>query len=260
MEVIESVDGTKIAYKRVGEGPPLVLVHGTAMHHTAWRWVQPYLSERFTLYMVDRRGRGQSGDADEYTFERELEDVLAVIERIGAPVGLLGHSFGALLALEVARRTTALRGLILYEPPSRVTELRLRPSELWSLLEDGNQEQVIKRFLQTVAGGGNIEEWLIWPDDVVDTRNAYTVAREVQVANSYKLSPGLGISVRTLLLVGEQTHDVLKESTAALDAALSDSRLHTFEGLGHGALINAPNRFAEEVTQFFTDGDSVPQR
>ena len=257
MEAIESADGTNVAYKRVGEGPPLVLVHGTAMHHTAWQWVQPLLSEQFTLYMIDRRGRGQSGDADEYALKRELEDILALIDAIGAPVFLLGHSFGALLALEVAHRTTALRGLIVYEPPSGVTELRLHPSELWSLLEDGNEEQAIKRFLQTVAGGANIEEWTMWPDDVVDPQNAYTVAREVQAAKSYKLNPNLKTPARTRLLVGEQTHELLKESTAAVDAVLSNSSLHTFEGQGHGALINAPQRFTEEVTQFFSKSDSV---
>lgn len=259
MEVIDSADGTSVAYEQAGEGPPLVLIHGTAMHHTAWQWVHPILSERFTLYMIDRRGRGQSGDADEYTLEREIEDVLAVINTIEEPVGLLGHSFGALLSLEVARQTTDLRGLILYEPPISVTELRLSPSNLWSLLEDGKGEQVTKRFLRVVSGGQNIEEWTIWPDDVVNTQNAYTVAREVQVAKSYKVESDLDSSPRTLLLVGEQTHELLKESTAAIDTVFSNNSLHVFERLGHGAMINAPERFSDEVIKFFSNGDSVSQ-
>jgi pimeloyl-ACP methyl ester carboxylesterase len=58
METITSKDGTRITYRRSGEGPPLVLVHGTAADHGRWRPVLPALEERFTVYAVDRRGRG----------------------------------------------------------------------------------------------------------------------------------------------------------------------------------------------------------
>lgn len=259
MGVIDSADGTKVAYERVGEGPPLVLVHGVAMHHTSWRWVQPILSERFTLFMIDRRGRGQSSDMDEYALERETDDVLAVIDTIGEPVFLLGHSFGALIALEVARRTTDLLGLVLHEPPIRANELRLSASNLWSLLEDGNGVQIIKRFLKVASGAENIEEWTIWPEDIVNTQNAHTVAREVQVSKSYKLDSDLDTSARTLLLVGERTHDLLKESTASVDAVLSNNRLHVFEELGHGAMMNAPEQFSDKVIQFLSGGSSVSQ-
>jgi hypothetical protein len=75
METITSKDGTSIAYRRSGEGPPLVLVHGAAADHGRWRPVLPAFEERFTVYAIDRRGRGGSGDADGYAIEREFEDV-----------------------------------------------------------------------------------------------------------------------------------------------------------------------------------------
>jgi pimeloyl-ACP methyl ester carboxylesterase len=53
-----SRDGTPIAYRRSGEGPPLVLVHGAAADHGRWRPVLPAFEERFTVYAIDRRGRG----------------------------------------------------------------------------------------------------------------------------------------------------------------------------------------------------------
>jgi pimeloyl-ACP methyl ester carboxylesterase len=75
--------GTPLAYWRSGEGPPLLLVHGTAADHNRWRPVLPALEERFTVYTVDRRGRGGSGDSDDYEIRREFEDVAAVADSLG---------------------------------------------------------------------------------------------------------------------------------------------------------------------------------
>jgi pimeloyl-ACP methyl ester carboxylesterase len=75
-----SSDGTHIGYWRTGEGPPLVLIHGTSADHARWDPVLPALQKHFTVYAVDRRGQGGSGDAAEYSLEREVEDVVAVVD------------------------------------------------------------------------------------------------------------------------------------------------------------------------------------
>ncbi|TMG00876.1 MAG: alpha/beta hydrolase, partial [Chloroflexi bacterium] len=112
MEAVKSRDGTPIAYERAGSGPPLVLVHGsTSDHDTAYRYVIPMLERYFTVRALDRRGRGDSGDGLDYSLERELDDVMAVIESAGEPVNLFGHGFGALVALEASLRTANVRKL-----------------------------------------------------------------------------------------------------------------------------------------------------
>ncbi len=116
MEHLVSRDGTRIAYERRGEGPPLVLVHGTGIDHTYRDPVAPGLERSFTVYSVDRRGRGRSGDTAPYAIEREFEDVAALVESIPARAFLLGHSYGALCSLEAALLTTRIRKMILIEP------------------------------------------------------------------------------------------------------------------------------------------------
>lgn len=116
MQRVVSKDGTCLAVWRSGSGPPLLLVHGATYDHTtAWRFVVPEFERRFTVYAMDRRGRGASGDSPAYGLQREAEDVAAVIDAIGEPVNVLGHSYGALCAIEAALLSAHLRRLILYE-------------------------------------------------------------------------------------------------------------------------------------------------
>jgi pimeloyl-ACP methyl ester carboxylesterase len=150
MDTITSKDGTPIAYRRSGKGPAFVLVHGTAADHGRWRPVLPALEERFTVYAVDRRGRGGSGDAEGYAIEREFEDVAAVVDSIGKPANLLGHSYGTLCALEAALHTRSVRKLVLYDPGIEVAGQEIYPHEvierLEALLGAGDRDGVVFAF------------------------------------------------------------------------------------------------------------------
>ena len=81
--------------------------------HTRWRPLLPYLEPDFTVHVMDRRGRGGSGDGPEYDIAREYEDVVAVVDAIagatGSRVNLHGHSHGGIVAFEAATLTANLR-------------------------------------------------------------------------------------------------------------------------------------------------------
>jgi pimeloyl-ACP methyl ester carboxylesterase len=93
---VRSADGTRLAVWVEGEGPPLVLVHGSMCDHTASDPLVAELRDTMTTFAMDRRGFGASGDAAGYALEREFEDVATVVEavavRTGGPVALWGHS------------------------------------------------------------------------------------------------------------------------------------------------------------------------
>jgi len=82
-----SADGTRIAARVRGEGPPIVLLPaGPGDSELSWNRVASYLSERFTCYLLETRGRGPSGDHPDHSPERQVEDVLALVEAIDEPV------------------------------------------------------------------------------------------------------------------------------------------------------------------------------
>ena len=156
MDFVTSKDGTAIAFERSGQGPPLVVVHGTTADHRRWRPILPDLERHFCVYAMDRRGRGSSGDAEDYAINREYEDVAAVVEVAGEQVRLLGHSFGALCALEAAFRTTRLHQLVLYEPVFPVDGAEVYPPharrKFTALLESGDREGLLTAFLKGLGG------------------------------------------------------------------------------------------------------------
>src|SRR5688572_10040151 len=86
-----------VSYTIAGSGPTLVLVHGSfSDHETNWTQCTNALEERFRVISIARRGRGRTTATRGHTVEDEAEDVAAIIDEIGGPVTVLGHSYGAL--------------------------------------------------------------------------------------------------------------------------------------------------------------------
>jgi pimeloyl-ACP methyl ester carboxylesterase len=113
-----SADGTEIAARVHGHGPPVVMVHGAfGSGETSWVSLLPFLTDRFTCYTMSLRGRGLSGPGDDLARDRLVDDVVAVAESLGEAVGMIGLSSGALLSLAAAERSDAVGAVAAYEPP-----------------------------------------------------------------------------------------------------------------------------------------------
>jgi pimeloyl-ACP methyl ester carboxylesterase len=263
METVRSTDGTPIAFRRTGQGPPLVLVHGAAGDHQRWDMggVRQALEARRTVCAVDRRGRGASGEGAEYRLELEFEDVAAVVRSIEGPVDLLGHSFGALVALEAALRAGNLRRLVLYEPAILVGPGPASPpgvvSRMEGLVADGDPEGALVLFLREIARltEGEIDalrEAPSWPGRVAA---AHTLAREERAVDGYVFEPGRfsGLTTPTLLLTGSESEPLYAEAVRRVAEALPDSRTVVFQGEGHVAMNTAPEKFVREVLGFLEE-------
>jgi pimeloyl-ACP methyl ester carboxylesterase len=94
---VRSADGTRIAFDRSGDGPPVILVEAAGHYRdfTSFGGLVPLLARQFTVYTYDRRGRGESGDTPPYTPEREVDDLAALIADAGGAAHVYGFSSGA---------------------------------------------------------------------------------------------------------------------------------------------------------------------
>jgi pimeloyl-ACP methyl ester carboxylesterase len=263
MATTTSPDGTPIAYHRSGSGPPLVLVlvHGTTADHSRWQTILALLDSHVTCYAMDRRGRGHSGDAPEYSLEREVEDVVAVVEavaeEVGGPVDLLGHSFGGLCALEAATGTPALRRLVLYEPPMAVHGATVGPAQLQrltALLAEGRHEDVLLAFFRDTVGMPDHElaVYRTLPAWQVRIAAAPTLVRETEAEEAYTFDANRfsTVTAPTLLLLGGDSPPAFAAGTRAIATALPDARVVVLEGQQHIAIDTAPERFTAEVLSF----------
>jgi pimeloyl-ACP methyl ester carboxylesterase len=259
VKTVISKDGTPIAYWASGSGPALVLVHGMGSERTRWAPVLPELERHFTVYALNRRGRGGSGDGGPYSLEQEFDDVAALVDSIGAPVFLLGHSYGAIVSLEAAARAKSVAALVLYEPPlSTETDPFVEPSvlgRLEGLLARGDREALMVTFLREVVPMPAEEVALLqaapnWPSRLA---TAHTIPREQRATNAYRLKAAdfANFRVPTLLLLGGESSAFFRLAIDVVKAALPGAKVLELPGQKHVAMNTAPAMFVQVLVDFF---------
>ena len=258
METILSTDNTAIAYQKTGVGAPLIMVHGTNGSHAHWSLCLAQLNQHFTVYAMERRGHGQSGDTSEYCIEREYEDIATLAASINGPVDIFGHSFGAACVLGAARQIPNLRRMILYEPPmlqeQQSPQRALLLDRMEQLLADGKREEVVITLLRDML---NVPQPMLdriktMPNWASQAEAAHTIPRELRQSHCYApdLSALKQVIVPTLFLLGSDSPSFFRQTTEALSAHLPNSQIVILPGQQHSAMLTAPELFANEIIRF----------
>lgn len=260
MEKVVSKDGTEIGFIKKGNGPALLLVHGTTAEHSRWLPIIPHFENQFTVYAMDRRGRGGSGDSPDYNLIKEAEDIAAVAESIGEPVFILGHSYGGLVALEAALLTDKISKLILYEPPVPTgTPIYPpgTPEKMQTLIDNNENEAALEVMLREVIKMPDHEfyKYRKLPAYKKRIELAPTIPREVMVELNYDFAAEkfAGFNIPALLLLGGDSPAVFREATELLDETLPNSKVVIMPGQQHIAMDANTELFVIEVKKFLTE-------
>jgi pimeloyl-ACP methyl ester carboxylesterase len=252
---VTAPDGVSIACQVEGEGAPLVMVHGAGSARWTFDLVRPHLQDRFQVWALDRRGRGESADADSYALDREFEDVAAVVREAGPGALLFGHSYGALVAAGAAARLDGMPRLALYEAPMG----GVLADEAWTErfeahLAAGERDRAVREFMSDVGGYSDaeidaMEGTPVWQArlDVSPTVPRELRAEQALSSDELRLEE---LQAATLLLVGSESPDWARRSTDAFAAAIPESRVRTLTGHGHGAAASGPELLASELSDF----------
>lgn len=266
---VRSSDGTSIGLLSAGAGPAVLLVHGGLTGMLRWAPLWPLLTSRFAVTAMDRRGRGSSGDAPDYSLEREFDDVRAVVDelatRTGGPVGVVGHSLGAVCALGAAARGAPVRRMVLYEPPGPATVPAEWLQRLHSTIAAGRWGLAVASFLTEVIGltrerVDELREQALQAgsgpgvDDVLAVA-ARTLGREAEALRALDLAAlTAGVRQPVRFLLGTQSPPWAADVTTFLAGRLPASEIVRLAAHGHEGLDGAPQRVVDEVTQFIPSG------
>jgi pimeloyl-ACP methyl ester carboxylesterase len=255
---ISSVDGTAIAVWVHGNGPAIVMVHGSIADHTTFDPFVAVLGEQMTTYSMDRRGFGASGDTPEYSIERDFEDVAAVVDavaaRTGGPVTLWGHSYGANCAMGAAALSDNVDHLVLYEPSLGIPYPPGSIAAIEAALARGDNDAAIVAVLADILemSDEEIDEFRDNPLWSVRLAAAPTIPRECHVEEDWVYQPGQfdGITAPTLMLAGSESVPVVAEATKLAAAAIHDVQIRVLEGHGHFAHRTEPAVVTKLVVEF----------
>jgi pimeloyl-ACP methyl ester carboxylesterase len=257
---VTSGDGTAIAYRCSGDGPPVVLVGGAFSTAETEAPLARLLSPRLGVLTYDRRGRGDSGDTAPYAVEREIEDLGALLAEAGGSASVYGMSSGAALVLEAAAAGLPITQLALYEPPystspadrSDSSDRGGYPERLAELLALERRGDAVELFLSEVGLPADVVAQMrasaAWPDL---TAMAHTLAYDNAV-----MGPGpvpverlAAVAARVLVIDGGASPLFLRNAARAVAAALPRGRHRTLTGQTHEV---TPQVLAPMLEDFFT--------
>jgi pimeloyl-ACP methyl ester carboxylesterase len=256
MHHITSPAHITVSYDKYGSGPPLVLVHGSfSDHKTNWEFVKPLFEEQFTVYAIARRGRGETDTTIGHTLNDESLDVVTLIQAIGEPVFLLGHSYGAQAALAAAAKVPdRVRKLVLYEAPwPRIVDNEAL-ARLEGLAQTDSWEDLALTFFhkQLFVPLEDLEDLRtteLWPPIIADAKASL---RDLRALNRYGFNAEhfRDLQVPVLLQIGtESLRDLYV--TDALATVLPNGKIEELPEQAHEGMTTAPEMYAEVVSRFF---------
>lgn len=261
------VNGYDMAYLEVGQGPPLVCVHGSLCDFRIWSAVLGPLTREHRVIAVSLRHffpEHWDGVGDTYSIAQHVDDVIAFIERLGAgPVDLMGHSRGGHISFRVAqRRPDLLRKLILAEPGGELdgtldpaftpgpSPLAARFAASAEKIAAGNIDGGLTYFMDALEGPGAWNRLPAAPKQLLRD-NAMTLIGQVRDNRPpFSKADAEAIRTPTLFIGGANTKGGLPLVLHALAKHVKGSKTAMIPGATHPMFEQAPQKYCEIVLEF----------
>jgi pimeloyl-ACP methyl ester carboxylesterase len=265
------VNGYDMAYLEVGDGPPLVCVHGTLGDFRTWYSVLGPLSKSHRVISVSlRHFFPEHWDAvgDDYKMAQHVADTIAFIEQVKpGPVDLMGHSRGGHIAFRVAQaRPDLLRKLVLAEPGGDLDAslpvpegtpahppLAAKTVRSVEMIRAGDLDGALQNFYEGIEGDGS---WRRVPAAAKQQLRDNTLTFLGQINEQrrpYTLADAQAIRTPTLLIGGGATTGSLSVMWRVLAEHIAGSRTAVIPNAGHWMFEQAPLEFGEVVNRFLAE-------
>lgn len=279
MPTFSAADGTRLAYRRAGEGEPLICLPGGPMQASAYLGDLNGLSAHRSLVLLDLRGTGSSvapADPASYRCDRQVEDVETLREHLGLErIDLLAHSAGAALAvLYAARHPTRAGRLVLITPSPRVVGVEISDSDRRQVAELRRAEvwfpEAFAAFERIWAGEATADDWKAITPFTHGRWDAAAQAQDAEAANlrnddaaAVYYAPGAvdpdvtraalaRFRSPVLLIAGEYDVALPPGCAAGYAGLFPHAEVAVQPDAGHFPWLDDPEGFLRTVTQFLS--------
>jgi pimeloyl-ACP methyl ester carboxylesterase len=262
------IDGARIAYRRIGNGRPLVVLNGFAATSADWdpSFIDVLASSN-ELILLDNRGIGSSTDNGRpFGIDQLADDAARVIEMLDVErPSVLGWSMGGFIAQKLAsQHPDRIKKLILLSTDPGGANAERASADVWSKLIDmsGTPHEQARRLLSLVFPGAIAESVYGEFGDIVAAARAQLspdlVNRQVAAMDAWH-RPGIGNRLREMnlpVLIATGTADIVIPPSNALRLvnAIPGAWLAQFNGGGHAFMYQYPRPLADLVNDFLELG------
>ncbi|MEV6975285.1 alpha/beta hydrolase [Kitasatospora sp. NPDC093806] len=257
--------GAELSWHTAQATTPVVFVHGSFDDHTSWDGVVPLLPPGVTAVRYDRRGHSGSSAPGRTVIHEHVDDLVAVINELtGGSAHVVGHSYGALVALmAAARHPEPVRSVLVHEPPvfpllagDPVGEpmreaARAHVGTVAAYIEAGRAEDAVALFAEKVAFGEHWRELFAGPQRAMLAANARTFLEQFRDPDHYALDLAALAAgpVPITFTVGTDGPPAVRRITGILAERLPAATVHTIVGAGHAPHLSHPAEFAAALTR-----------
>lgn len=246
-------------YKEIGEGKPLVILHGLFGTSDNWQTHAKKLGEYYRVILVDQRNHGHSPWSEDFTYEHLAEDLERLIVHLGIDqFTLIGHSMGGKTAMYYSQKyPTRLEKMVIVDIgikqyPMHHNEIikGIKSLDLTTISSRSAAEQAMIPFVDSYGVRQFLLKNLYWVEkgELAWRMNVDVLEREME--EILAPIPNIEVWTPTLFLRGAMSNYILDEDWDAIEEIFPDATLETIKNAGHWVHSEQPDEFIEKVLGF----------
>jgi esterase len=249
----------KVHYRIIGEGQPLIILHGLFGSADNWQTLAKGFAEKFKVVLVDQRNHGHAPHTDEMNYDVMADDLLELFQKENLKNAILmGHSMGGKTAMWFAQKHTELldklivvdMGLKKYPPHHQIIFDALLSLDLNNIKSRKEAEEHLRKTITDIGVLQFLLKNLYWSDkEKLDWRfNLQVLYREID--GILEAVPAGRVDVNTLFIRGEKSNYILDSDFEKIKEHFPNSKIETVAGAGHWVHAEKPREFFERISEF----------
>lgn len=249
----------KLYHRELGEGKPLIILHGLFGFSDNWQTHAKKLAEYYRIILVDLRNHGRSDWSDDFSYEIMADDVIELAESLGLEeMILVGHSMGGKVAMHLAaKREDLLEKLVIVDMGIKGYPMHhdhiiegIKSLQLEGISARREAEEQLSKHIDSNGIRQFLLKNMYWKDkgELAWRMNVDVLERAMpEILKGFEAPE---IFTPTLFLRGALSNYVLDEDLPKIEAQFPDMELVTIDNAGHWVHAEAPNEFQEALLGF----------